>query len=141
MQEIWINLEHTSNHAHDIIAISNTGLIKHRNGIIEIAKLRSHTRVNGKDKYISIILAEHFIPKTEEDIALERNYVDHITHNPSDMNVNNIRNLRWCTRLENDNFTEAKLNKSIAKKNKKHSEEHKRKISESMKRYRESIYL
>ena len=141
MQEIWINLEHTSNHAHDIIAISNTGLIKHRNGITEISKLRSHTRVNGKDKYISIILAEHFIPKTEEDIALGRDWVDHITHNPIDMNINDIRNLRWCTAKENANFKEAKCKHSEAMKGKKHSEEHKRKISESMKRYRESIYL
>ena len=141
MQEIWIELEHNSNHPNDIIAISNTGLYKLRKGTIHIAKLRHHILINGKYVYTYRILAEYFIPKTEEDIAMGRNYIDHISHQPECMNINDIRNLRWCTRKENDNFKEAKSNKSKAKKGKKLSEEHKNKISKSMKQYRESIYL
>lgn len=141
MQEIWIKLEHNSNHPNDIIAISNTGLYKLRKGTIHTAKLRHHILFNGKYVYTYRILAEYFIPKTEEDIVLGRNYIDHISHQPEGMNINDIRNLRWCTRKENDNFKEAKVNKSKAKKGKKLSEEHKDKISKSMKQYRESIYL
>jgi len=134
MQEIWIEIKHYSNHPNDIVAVSNTGLYKLRKGSIQVAKLRHHVLINGEYVYTYKILADYFIPKTSEDIALGRNCIDHITHHPVGMNINDIRNLRWCTREENNNFKEAKLNLSKAKKGKKLSEEHKRKISQSMKR-------
>lgn len=133
MQEIWIEISHNSNHPNDIIAISNTGLYKLRKGTINVAKLRHHILINGEYVYTYKILAEHFIPKTPEDIALGRNCIDHITHNPEGMNINDIRNLRWCTRTENNNFAEARCNSSNARKGKLLSEETKRKISISLK--------
>lgn len=81
------------------------------------------------------LMAETFIPKTEEDIRLGRNSVDHITHNPKEININDVRNLRWCTKIENDNFPEAHENKRNAILGKKHTEESKQKISESLKKW------
>lgn len=112
MTEIWIKLINKRLLKNTIIEISNTGLMKRYDGTIEVMPLRQaiHTRPK---IYASRVLAEHFIPKTEEDIALGRNQVDHITHNPVGMNVNDIRNLRWCTRDENSGFAEARNNKRI----------------------------
>ena len=112
MTEIWINTNNKANSSRTIVAISNTGLKKYKNGIIKAISLRDIMYYNNKQVRIYRILAEHFIPKTEEDIALGRNQVDHITHNPSDMNVNDIRNLRWCTGKENHRYPEARSNKS-----------------------------
>lgn len=80
------------------------------------------------------LIAETFIKKTEEDIKLGRNMIDHITHKPDGMNINDVRNLRWCTKQENDTFPEAHENKRNAILGKKHTKEHKQKISESMKK-------
>lgn len=107
------------------------------NGVIEPAPLRQS--IGKPMKLVSRILAEHFIPKTAEDIAIGRNIVDHITHHPKDMNVNDIRNLRWCTRGENSRFEESRNNHSKAQRGKckgiKLSEERRRQISESQRGY------
>lgn len=128
----------TQNRCHEaIIAISNRGNMKRRNGIIEPAPLRQS--IGKPMKLVSRILAEHFIPKTPEDVALGRNCVDHITHHPKDMNVNDIRNLRWCTKGENTRFEEARNNHSKARRGKgkgiKLSEERRRHISEGLRGY------
>ena len=130
MNEIWIDIPiNNKNRCHRaIIAISNLGNMKRRNGIIEPIPLRQ--TIGGKRIFAYRILLEHFKPRTEEDIALGRNQVDHITHNPSDMNVNDIRNLRWCTAKENHNFEEFRNNVSHNFKGRKHSEEARRRMSE-----------
>ena len=140
MDEIWININNCRTHGIEIIALSNTGLMKRRNGNIEVIPLRQTVFVNGRHKYCYTILAEHFIPKTEEDIKLNRNCIDHITHNPTDMNINDIHNLRWCTLAENHGFEEARKNMSIAhigqpssRKGKKHTAESIKKMSEAHK--------
>lgn len=114
-----------------IIAISNLGNMKRRNGVIEPIPLRQ--TIGGERILAYRLLLEHFKPRTTEDIALSRDQVDHISHNPIDMNVNDIRNLRWCTAKENHNFEEFKRNVSNNFKGRKHSEESKRKMSERAK--------
>lgn len=135
MDEIWIEIHQPSNNydPRAIIALSNRGNMKRRNGSIEPIPLRQ-TIYGQPHKVIAYrILMEYFKPRTAEDIALGRNQVDHITHNPSDMNVNDIRNMRWCTIKENSNFEEAKHNKSIKLKGRKLSVESRKKLSESCK--------
>ena len=130
MIEEWIEIKHKSKKPNSIVAVSNTGCIKRENGEIEVADIRTTTvRYNGKLCRLHRLIATLFIPKTEEDIRLGRNTVDHITHNPIGMNVNDVRNLRWCTPKENANFPEALSNKQ----GKKRSPETCKKISDSHK--------
>ena len=56
---------------------------------------------------------------------LQRDCVDHITHYPTNYNVNDIRNLRWCTKSENNNFDERRKDLSKAKKGKISPNKHK----------------
>lgn len=115
----WINLvnKHNTNEL-TIIAISDTGLMKRINGTISPIPYRQNVNHNGKHIRAYKLLAETFIPKTEDDIINNRNQIDHITHNPVNMNINDIRNLRWCTQKENLNFDEARHNNSLARKGK-----------------------
>lgn len=133
MEEIWIYLNRTLIQRDTILAISNMGNMKLGSGIIKPIPLRQRIKILNKKYHCSRILAEHFIPKTEEDITLDRNCVDHITHYPDDMNVNDVRNLRWCTQKENCNFKEAKLNYSKGHKGRTCTREQKQKISEARK--------
>lgn len=92
--------------------------------------LDKNTRVR-----VSRLIAYYFIPKTEEDIRLGRDVIDHITHTPDGMNINDVRNLRWCTKHENDTFPEAHEHKCKAQRgNKKHTDESRKKIGESTKK-------
>ena len=127
----WIDLNSSNTKGSCIVAISDTGLMKRLNGIIEPIPYRQRVRYNGNIIRAYRLLAEHFIPKTEEDISLGRDCVDHITHNPIDMNINDIRNMRWCTHKENLNFEEAKANQYKAQRNR--NEDWCRRISESHK--------
>lgn len=115
----WLNLINKTNTSEfTIIAISDTGLMKRTNGSISPIPYRQNIRHNGKSIRAYRLLAETFIPKSEEDIILGRNCIDHITHNPIGMNINDVRNLRWCTLKENLNFDEARHNASLARKGK-----------------------
>jgi len=114
-KEIWIKTGNNARTNKRIIAVSNCGRIMRANGKIEFTKYRQNLSINGKCVRIHRLLAEFFIPKTENDIMLCRDTVDHITHTPEGMNVNDVRNLRWCTQKENSNFTEAKINLAITK--------------------------
>lgn len=132
-KEIWISTNPQRKDAMNAIAISNCGRLMRCDGTIEFTKLRQRVTFNGECRRIHRILADFFIPKTEEDIIRQRDVIDHITHNPTDMNVNDIRNLRWCTQAENTRFPEARKHSADAMKGKRHSEETKRKMSEAQK--------
>lgn len=118
----WINTNNNCTKPTTIIAISDEGYIMRKSGVIEHSKYMHRLCFNNKLVSIHQVIAENFLPKTEEDIALGRNQIDHITHNPVGMNVNDVRNLRWCTQKENCNFDECKLNHSIKSKDKPRSE-------------------
>ena len=110
--EEWVNISHKSHRGRCIVAVSNKGRIKLSNGVIEESKYR--TRVNGGIRIYHII-ADNFLITVH---SKEQKYIDHITHRPSNMNINDVRNLRWCTIKENNNFEEARVNKSKSKKGK-----------------------
>lgn len=111
MKEEWKTLKHNRYKPNTVIAISNYGRIQRFDGSIDVTDLRSTAiRFNGKLMRAHVIIATLFIPKTNEDIKLNRCIVDHITHHPTGINVNDVRNLRWCTAKENHNFDEAKVN-------------------------------
>ena len=111
MIEEWKNTNNTCPQMKTIIAVSNYGRLKLRSGEIKDSYYRQVMRYEGKSTKVHIVIAKLFIPKTDEDIRLGRNFIDHKTHNPIGININDIRNLRWCTNKENCNFEEAKLNK------------------------------
>lgn len=119
MTEIWVETGNNKQY-NSIVAISNTGLLKTKSGEIRESKIREDIIYKGKHSRIHRVIAQHFIPKTEEDIRLNRNIVDHITHNPVGMNINDVRNLRWCTRKENNGFPEARENQRKAQLGSKH---------------------
>jgi hypothetical protein len=143
MKEEWIEIKHKRKKPNTIVAVSNTGCVKRYSGEITVSTLReSMIRYKGKQMRLHRLIATLFIPKTQEDIRLGRDCVDHITHNPTDMNINDVRNLRWCTTKENNNFEEAISNKRGIKRteetknklrNRVITEEWRRKNSESHK--------
>ena len=130
-REIWISTGNKANSSVTIIAVSNCGRIMRKNGKIENASYGQQVFVGEKRLQMCVysFLAKNFIKKSEDDILKQRTFIDHITHKPDNMYINDIRNLRWCTNKENCNFPEAKLNYSKIRKGKKHSAETKAKMS------------
>lgn len=110
-KEIWVRLDRNQYRKQTIIAVSNCGRIMRHNGVVEFSHYEQLIWYNGKNTNLHRLIALAFIPKTEEDIMRKRNCIDHITHNPTNMNINDVRNMRWCTHYENDTFNEALLNK------------------------------
>lgn len=141
-KEIWVKTGNTSKKGITIIAVSNCGRIMRKDGTIEFTKYNQQMNKNGTHIKIYRFIAESFIQKTEEDIMKQRNCIDHITHNPIGMNINDVRNLRWCTKKENANFEEAKQNFSKAHKGFKWSRESliKRSKSRTNKPHKTSIF-
>ena len=107
MKEIWIETGNNKR-CDSIVAISNTGLLRTKDGAIRESKYRELIRLNGKLCRVYAFIAEHFIPKTQEDLDLGRDEIDHKTHSPEGMNINDVRNLRWCTHEENMRFEEVR---------------------------------
>ena len=119
MNEIWIPTGNINNYPKTIIAVSSFGRIKCKDGSIRYSKYGDKVTIKGKQFRIYRFLADNFLIKTDEDIRLNRNQVDHITHNPS-ANINNINNLRWCTQKENMGFDEARVNNRKGQLGSKH---------------------
>lgn len=137
MIEMWIKTNNKPIRENIIIEISTFGRLKLVDGTIEYSKLRQTVKFNGKIKRVYRIIAENFLPNPENKPC-----VDHRTHNPKDMNVNDIRNLRWCTRQENNRFPEGVENKRNAKLGTHPTDATRKKMSESGKirwmKYREN---
>lgn len=112
MNEIWVEFNINNPTAKKVVAISNRGRLRRYDGKIIDSHYKQRIRINGDLFWIHRLLAEHFIPKTSKDILVGRTIIDHISHHPDGMNVNDIRNLRWCTQKENNNFPEARKNKT-----------------------------
>lgn len=106
LKEIWITTNNSCKQYNTIIAVSNKGRIMRRNGKIEYSQYMQECKPNGVRTLIHHFIANNFMPKTEDDVIKQRNYIDHITHEPKDMCINDIRNMRWCTHKENCNFDE-----------------------------------
>lgn len=117
-KETWINIPLNKKHIRPnaVIAISNRGRMMLKNGNIEIMPYRQRISVNGIRVRAYRYLADKFIPKTENDIMHNRTVIDHITHKPEGMYINDIRNMRWCTKYENDTFLEKCINVSNFRK-------------------------
>lgn len=109
--ETWIHIR-DSKCPRYITDVSNFGNVRYGDGKVCPSTMYQRVMVDRKIMQISHLVAECFAPKTEEDIRLGRVLVDHKTHNPVDVNVNDYRNVRWCTHKENSNFLEAKNNMS-----------------------------
>lgn len=114
-KEIWKRLERNQLRAKSIIAVSNCGRIMRHDGTIEFSYYRQSIYLNDKNVKLHRIITRLFIPKTEDDVIKVRDCVDHITHYPKNMNINDVRNMRWCTHIENDTFDEAISNKKAKK--------------------------
>ena len=114
--EEWLNLtDDLSGKSDRIIAISNTGLMKRLNGRIDAIPYRQRIRYFGKLIRAYRLIAMCFLTTCKRQ---DQQDIDHITHNPVGMNINDVRNLRWCTKAENCQFNEHCLNLSNAKKGK-----------------------
>lgn len=93
-----------------IIAVSNCGRIMRRNGVIEFCNYRKQRITTDKGK----VVLSQFLLSFFKGIDSDRPIADHVSHNPKDMCVNDIRNLRWATNRENSNFEEAHENQRNA---------------------------
>ena len=131
MKEIWIETENKSTDGRTFIAISNYGRVKRKNGKIENTSLRQKFLYKGQITLIYRFIADNFLVTVRRP---DQTSIDHITHNPVGININDVRNLRWCTQTENLNFEECRHNMSLSSRGKKLSKEHIQKIIKTRKR-------
>lgn len=119
MEERWIEIPSRelkprgSYKPEEVVAISDRGNWKRRDGSIEPIPMRSgRVRIYGRRIRAYIVIAMNFLVTVRRP---DQKQIDHITHHPSGMNPNDVRNLRWCSPKENQNFEEALENMSKAK--------------------------
>lgn len=134
MQEIWIETHNKICGRHTSLRFSNLGRVELANGDIIAPDNYYRMHCDGIVTRLHQLIAKYFIEKTEEDIAKNRNFVDHKTHNPVDIAFNDVRNLRWCTAKENINFEEVKHKMSLARTGvQHHTAASKQKLSKALK--------
>jgi hypothetical protein len=126
MYEIWKDIEHSENaHKWTYIKFSNAGRLMKKSGEIVDSRYRQLININGDQIKLHRAIADAFLITVHRP---DQNCIDHITHNPVGMNINDVRNLRYCTHAENLRFPEARENNSKSKIGKKLTEEHRLKL-------------
>lgn len=105
IDEQWLDLpkERRTRGKESLVSISNTGKYRRADGTIGCLDLRHKVRYLGELERCYRIIAEHFLITVKRP---DQNQIDHITHYPTEYNVNDVRNLRWCTHKENCGFEE-----------------------------------
>lgn len=120
-QEKWIKLDRSMcRRCKDtIIELSDHGRYRRIDGSIGVLNLRHQIRLGDRTVLASHIIADNFLITVKRPDQVD---IDHITHTPNGINVQDIRNLRYCTHKENMNFEERKdkLSKSLVKFNEAH---------------------
>lgn len=121
VQERWIKLDRSGCRKRNstIIELSDHGRYRRRDGSIGVLNLRHQIVLKGKTVLVSHIIADNFLITVKRTDQVD---IDHITHTPNGMNVQDVRNLRYCTHKENMNFEEGKekRSKSLVKFNEAH---------------------
>ena len=114
MEELWIEIPRSSScKLCSVVAFSNRGRIRRKDGTVEDTNLRQMIVPNKRKVYVYRLVADHFLVTVRRP---DQQQIDHITHNPTEYAVNDVRNLRYCTSKENGLFTEARENKSKSRR-------------------------
>ena len=109
----WVEIPHgRKTKGATFVAVSDTGMLLRKNG--EIVPSTYRQCVSG-NRRIYRIIADNFLVTVRRPDQVQ---IDHITHKPGGMNINDVRNMRWCTQKENRNFPEAIENNSKSHKGK-----------------------
>ncbi len=107
--------EHKRKARKDIRAISPEGYYLRNDGSIDPITYKGKVTINGDRDLCYRHIAKIFLITVRRP---DQNCIDHITHHPKDMLINNVLNLRWCTNAENSGFPEARDNRRISMKGK-----------------------
>ncbi len=110
MEELWIEIPRPSScKLCSVIAFSNRGRIRRKDGTVEDTSLRQKIVPDKRKVFVYRLVADHFLVTVRRP---NQQHIDHITHNPTEYAVNDVLNLRYCTNKENGLFAEARENKS-----------------------------
>lgn len=110
MEELWIEISRpSSSRLCSVVAFSNRGRIRRKDGTVEDTSLRQKIVPDRRKVFVYRLVADYFLVTVKRP---DQQHIDHITHNPTEYAVNDVRNLRWCTNKENGLFAEARENKS-----------------------------